>query len=165
MEEGAPHHEVGMALTVYHIVATRAWAMYQQKGTPIRRHGGNICRATSATDDRYLVVQLRRNRFATANQLRSDYQNALDLSVTTLTVRTRLLGSSLDSRKPCIRNPLSPDHCRRRLTWALNHGGRRISNWRSVIFTDESRYCLDYRDRRVRVWKRPRGEFSCSKFC
>ena len=37
-------------------------------------------------------------------------------------------------------------------------GWRRI-NWRHVLFTDESRYCLDYTDRRVRVWRRPGERF------
>jgi hypothetical protein len=31
--------------------------------------------------------------------------------------------------------------------WAMQH-------WRHVLFTDESEFCLDFTDRRARVWRR-----------
>ena len=55
-------------LAWHHIVVIRAWARYQQYGTPITRHGGSRSRATSAADDRYLVIQVRKNMIAIANQ-------------------------------------------------------------------------------------------------
>ena len=159
VEQGASHREVGLALGVHHTVVTRAWSRYLQYGTPVRRHGGGRARATSAADDRFLLIQARRNRFATATQLRSELQNASGVRVSTQTIRTRLHENNLRSRRPCIRIPLTRVHCRRRLAWALDHVGWRPRRWRPVLFTDESRYCLDYTDRRVRVWRRPGERF------
>ena len=61
----------------------------------------------------------------------------------------------LRSRRPCIRIPLTRNHRRVRYEWAMHHVRWTLGDWRPVLFTDESRYCLDFTDRRARVWRRP----------
>ena len=159
VEQGATHRHVGEALGVDHAVITRAWARFQQFGTPIRRHGGGRERATTAADDRFLVIQARRNRCATATQLRRELQNASGVNVSTQTIRARLHEAGLRARRPCIGIPLSRNHRRARNQWARDHVGWTRHDWRRVLFTDESRYCLDFTDRRARVWRRPGERF------
>ena len=149
VEQGATHRQVGEALGVHHTVVTRAWARFLQYGTPLRRHAGGRERATTAAEDRFVVIQARRSRFATAKLLRADLQNASGVRVSTQTIQSRLHERSLRSR----------NHCLTRYDWALDHVGWRRMDWRHVLFTDESRYCLDYTDRRARVWRRPGERF------
>jgi hypothetical protein len=66
VEQGARGCEVGEVFGVDHTVITRAWARFQQHGTPVRRHCGGRTRVSSEAEDRFLV------RLATAAQLRSD---------------------------------------------------------------------------------------------
>lgn len=159
VEQGATHRQAGTTLGVDHTVVTRAWRRYQQFGTPVSRHGGGRERATSAADDRFLVIQARRHRFSTASTLRSDLLNATGVNVSTQTIRTRLHEAGLRSRRPCIRIPLTRTHTQARLDWAMDHVGWTRQDWRPVLFTDESRFCLDYTDRRARVWRRPGERF------
>ncbi|GFV29476.1 HTH_Tnp_Tc3_2 domain-containing protein [Trichonephila clavipes] len=58
------------------------------------------------------------------------------------------------SRRPLRRLPLTPHHrqcrldfCRPRATWS-------VTDWRRVIFSDESRFSLSADDHRTRVWRR-----------
>ncbi|GFS91996.1 HTH_Tnp_Tc3_2 domain-containing protein [Trichonephila clavipes] len=58
------------------------------------------------------------------------------------------------SRHPLRRLPLTPHHrqcrldfCRPRATWS-------VTDWRRVIFSDESRFSLSADDHRTRVWRR-----------
>ena len=51
------------------------------------------------------------------------------------------------------RHPI--DHRRVRYEWAMDHVRWTLVDWRPVLFTDESRYCLDFTDMRARVWRRP----------
>ena len=67
VEQGATHRQVGDVFDVHHLVITRAWSRFQRYGIPVRRHGGGRERATSAAQDRVLVIQARRNRFSTAS--------------------------------------------------------------------------------------------------
>jgi transposase len=98
VEQGARHREVVEVPDI-----TRAWARLSQHGTPVRRHGGGRTMVTTYAEDRFLVIQARRTRFATSTKLRSDLQNALGVRVSTQTIRTRLHESGLRLRRPCIR--------------------------------------------------------------
>nr|KAG5710725.1 hypothetical protein BaRGS_035127 [Batillaria attramentaria] len=44
-----------------------------------------------------------------------------------------------------------------RLQWAQGHLNWNNVRWQNVLFSDESRFCIDHADGRVRVWKR-RGD-------
>nr|KAG5703556.1 hypothetical protein BaRGS_000941 [Batillaria attramentaria] len=44
-----------------------------------------------------------------------------------------------------------------RLQWAQGHLNWNNVSWQNVLFSDESRFCLDHADGRVRVWRR-RGD-------
>ncbi|GFS47194.1 HTH_Tnp_Tc3_2 domain-containing protein [Trichonephila clavipes] len=77
------------------------------------------------------------------------------------TIRRRLTEVGLRSRCPLRRLPLTPHHrqcrldfCRPRATWS-------VTDWRRVIFSDESRFSLSDDDHRTRVWRRTgqRSEF------
>ncbi|GFV11825.1 HTH_Tnp_Tc3_2 domain-containing protein [Trichonephila clavipes] len=68
--------------------------------------------------------------------------------------RRRLTEVGLRSRRPLRRLPLTPHHrqcrldfCRPRATWS-------VTDWRRVIFSDESRFSLSADYHRTRVWRR-----------
>jgi transposase len=46
VEQGARHPEVAEVFGVDHTVINRAWARFQQHGSPVRRHGGGRTRVT-----------------------------------------------------------------------------------------------------------------------
>ena len=52
---------------------------------------------------------------------------------------------------------LTPERRRNRELWCQQHLRWTQQHWKSVVFTDESRFCLNMNDARARVWRR-RGE-------
>ena len=69
VEHCATHRQVGDVFDVHHTVIIRAWSKFKLYGTSVRRHGGGRERATSAAQDRCLVIQACKNHFSTASQL------------------------------------------------------------------------------------------------
>ena len=47
-----------------------------------------------------------------------------------------------------------------RLAWARDHVTWTQNDWAPVLFTDESRFCVDFNDRRARVWRMPNEHFA-----
>ena len=47
-----------------------------------------------------------------------------------------------------------------RLAWAWDHVTWTQNDWAPVLFTDESRFCVDFTDRRARVWRMPNERFA-----
>ncbi|GFU47767.1 transposable element Tcb1 transposase [Trichonephila clavipes] len=74
-------------------------------------------------------------------------------SVSERIIRSRLQQSGLSARRPLLGLPLTQNHSRRlrrewcdeRMMWA--------AEWNEVVFTDESRICLQHHDGRIRVWR------------
>ena len=70
------------------------------------------------------------------------------------TVRNQLRTNRMNARRPSIQLPLSQQHRRARANWARQHVRWNRAQWRNVLFSDESRFSLDFADRRRRVWRR-----------
>ena len=89
-----------------------------------------------------------------------DFQNATGVCISTQTIRNRLHDAGLRSRRPAIRVPLTRYHVQMRLAWARDHVTWTQNDWAPVLFTDESRFCVDFTDRRGRVWRMPNERFA-----
>ena len=159
LEAGSSQHQVAHALNVTQSVISRLWNRYQTTGTVSRRHAGGRTRITNQREDRFLVMQAHRHPFWNATQLRNDLRHATGTQISTETVRRRLHDAGLSSRAPAVRVPLTGQHRRARLAWAQQHARWTIAEWTPILFTDESRFCLDMTDRRHRVWRRRNQRF------
>ncbi|GFX54496.1 HTH_Tnp_Tc3_2 domain-containing protein [Trichonephila clavipes] len=70
------------------------------------------------------------------------------------TIRRRLTEVGLRSRRPLRRLPLTPHHRQCRLDFRRPRATWSVTDWRRVIFSDESRFSLSDDDHRTRVWRR-----------
>jgi hypothetical protein len=73
--------------------------------------------------------------FCNCNPTSSDLQNDSEVHVSTQTISTRLHERGMRSRRPCIRIPLSRDHCWVRYDWAMDHVGCSRMDWPPVPYT------------------------------
>ncbi|GFX82705.1 transposable element Tcb1 transposase [Trichonephila clavipes] len=76
--------------------------------------------------------------------------------VSARTVRRRLQQHGLSAWRPWLRLPLTLHYRKDRLQWCEQRKTW-VYEWRYVIFSDESRFCLQHQDGHSRVW-RHRGE-------
>ncbi|UYV78497.1 hypothetical protein LAZ67_16001774 [Cordylochernes scorpioides] len=77
-------------------------------------------------------------------------------SVSARTIRRSLQQSGLSARHPFLRLPLTQNHRRLRRQWCDERRMWTVE-WNQIVFTDESRFCLQHHDDRTLVW-RHRGE-------
>ncbi|GFX27337.1 transposable element Tcb1 transposase [Trichonephila clavipes] len=82
-------------------------------------------------------------------------------SVSARTIRRRILQSGLSARRPLLGLPLTQNHRRLHRQWC-DERRMWVAEWNEVVFTDESRICLQHHDGRIRVW-RHRGERMLSR--
>ncbi|GFW87402.1 retrovirus-related Pol polyprotein from transposon 17.6 [Trichonephila clavipes] len=92
------------------------------KGTAIPRFSSGRPRGTTPADDRYIVLQARRNRRQTAEEIARHTTQATGRPVSRFTVARRLHGGGLFARRPVRCVPLTPAHRRRRSLWCRDTG-------------------------------------------
>ena len=111
-------------------------------------------RATNRAEDRLIT---NRNRFTNAPTTTSrirQQRGAVGIPISVQTIRNRLHAAGLKSRVPAKKPCLSQRHRAARLQFARNHVRWNKQQWRTVTFSDESRFCLRHIDGRLRVWRR-----------
>ena len=151
LHSGLSQRHVANVLGVSQSVVSRMWNRFITTGSVRHLHAGGRERSTNEVQDRFLVVQARRHRFYNATTLRRDFQNATGVRISTQTIRNRLHDAGLRSRRY---------HVQMRLAWARDHVTWTQNDWAPVLFTDESRFCADFTDRRARVWRMPNERFA-----
>ncbi|GFU50387.1 transposable element Tc3 transposase [Trichonephila clavipes] len=95
-------------------------------------------RGTTLADDRYIVLQARRNRWQTAGEIARHTTQVTGRPISRFTVARRLHGGGLFARRPVRCVPLTPAHRRRRSLWCREQRNWRDNKWGRVLFTDES---------------------------
>ena len=112
---------------------------------------------TSQRQDRNIVFSHLRNRFRTAVKMAQETVGINNRRIGASTVRRRLREREIRSHNAYRGNVLTPirrknlyDWCRQHLRWTQRQ-------WQSVMFTVESRFCINMNDGRANMWRR-RGE-------
>lgn len=154
VEDGRSVRYAARAIGKPETTVRRAVQRYRETHMYTRRRGSGRPRATSARDDRFLMLQSLRNRHQTAVELAHRLRTVRDRAVSAQTVRRRLVEGGLKSRRPARVPTLTVRHRQQRLQFARFHENWDENNWRRVLFSDESRFCLRSPDGRHRVWRR-----------
>ncbi|GFV79607.1 transposable element Tcb2 transposase [Trichonephila clavipes] len=121
--------------------------------TAIRGFSSGHSRGTTPADDRYIVLQARRNRRQTAGEIARHTMQATGRPISRFTVARRLHGGGLFARRPARCVPLTPAHRRRFSLWCREHRNWRDNEWGRVLFKDESRFSLSSDYHRILIWR------------
>ncbi|GBN12951.1 hypothetical protein AVEN_165564-1, partial [Araneus ventricosus] len=124
------------------------WQQWPRDGAASRRSGSGWPRGTTEREDRCVRSMAVAHRTASAAEIRA----AAGTTVTQRTVTNWLLQGQ--ARRPVACIPLTPNHCRLRRDWCQARAHCR-TEWRSVVFSDESRFCIGASDGCVLVRRRP----------
>ncbi|GFU71519.1 transposable element Tcb2 transposase [Trichonephila clavipes] len=153
LEEGRSVTSVAAEFGIAHSIVSRLWRQFQTTGTAIRGFSSGRPRGTTPADDRYIVLQARRNRRQTAGEIARHTTQVTGRPISRFTVAKRLHGGGLFARRPVRCVPLTPAHRRRRSLWCREHRNWRDNEWGRVLFTDESRFSLSSDSHRILIWR------------
>ncbi|GFX41250.1 transposable element Tc3 transposase [Trichonephila clavipes] len=113
LEEGRSMTSVAAEFGINHSIVSRLWRQLQTTGRAIRGFSSGRPRGTTPADDRYIVLQARKNRRQTAGEIARHTTQATGRPISRFTVARRLHGGGLFARRPVRCVPLTPAHRRR----------------------------------------------------
>ena len=160
MSEAAVVRHFGVARSTINRLRRR----HNQTGSTRDRPRPGQPRVTTAAQDRYIRLKHLRNKFKTAVETAAETEGIHGRSVNPETIRRRLRDHGIRPHRACVRLFMKQRHRRNRLRWSRVHSNRNRdwpnARWRSVVFSDESRFLLFFHDGRRRVYRR-KGERFC----
>ncbi|GFT07131.1 transposable element Tcb1 transposase [Trichonephila clavipes] len=121
-----------------------------------RRGRSHPPQCTTSREDRQIVRMTATDRSVTSRTVAQHIESVTHHSVSARSIRCRLQHSGFSARRPLLGLPLTQNHRRLCRQWS-DERRIRVADWNEVVFTDESRICLQHHDGQIRVW-RHRGE-------
>ncbi|GFV55834.1 transposable element Tcb1 transposase [Trichonephila clavipes] len=109
---------------------------------------GHPPQCTTSREDRQIVRIAVTNRLVTSRKTVQHIESVTHHSVSARTIRRRLQQSTLSARRPLVVIPMTQYHRRLRRQWC-NERRMWASEWNEVVFTDESRICLQHHEGRI----------------
>ncbi|KAK7097174.1 hypothetical protein V1264_004189 [Littorina saxatilis] len=157
LQDGVAARQVAQRLAVAPSVIIRLKQRFHATGRVQERQRSGRPRVTTQREDRFIQRQAIQQRMATANNSRQRLQATTNTVVCGQTIRNRLHNFGLRARRPVRGTTLTANHRAARRAWCTQHVRWQSQQWAKVLFTDESRFCLEPADGRIRVCRR-RGE-------
>ncbi|GFW73154.1 transposable element Tcb1 transposase [Trichonephila clavipes] len=150
-----PFREIGSRVGRNQKTVMRICDRWMQEGTTDRRGRSHPPQCTTSREDRKIVCMSVTDRSVTSRTVAQHIESVTHHSVSAPTIRRRLQQSGLSARHPLFGLPLMQNHRRLHRQWCDE---RRMwaAEWNEVVFTDESRICLQHHDGRIRVWRHRR---------
>lgn len=112
---------------------------------------------TSPVDDRHILIMSKRNRFKTAPEIRAEVNRSLAEPISVNTVKRRLRDKGYLGRVSVKKPLLRSQNKVKRLLFAQKHKDWTLEQWKSVLWTDESKFEIFGTKRRQYV-RRETGE-------
>ena len=112
-------------------------------------------RKTSATTDRWIIRESKKDQFLTATRLREMIVRGTGTSLSASTVKRRLRAANLNGRVANKKPLVSNKNRMKRIAFCRAHGSAAEFPWQNVLFSDESKYCRLSSDGKVYVRRPP----------
>jgi transposase-like protein len=134
------------------------WKKYKNTGTVKDMQRKGRPKATSDREDRHMALHVARNpKVNSTFMAKKLVPGFCQKAVSRWTVARRLrewdFGAHVAAKKPL----LSHDNIQKRFEWAKSHKDWTVDDWKRVLFSDETPFCLFQSYGRKIVWRR-RGE-------
>ena len=114
---------------------------------------------TTKNDDNYIVLTSRRNKRATANDLRAHLECATGVTVSKSTIKRRLHAAGLRGCVAVKKPLLSKRHKSARKKWAKERKTWTEDDWSRVVFSDESTFEVFSHSRQLYVRRKPNERY------
>lgn len=157
---GLSRHQLSAKYSINRSIISRLIKKFLQTGRTSPTHSGGRPRETSRHEDSLIKRTIQNDPTASSSHIRS----RLDLKISERTIRRRAVEAGLFSRRPAKKPFISSKNKKARLEFAKAHLNWSVQKWRTVLFSDESKFNLKDSDgiRRVR---RPNGQRLNPKYC
>lgn len=147
---GRSYSDISCELGYNRTTASRFCRRYEASNSIDRTKGSGRKRKTSEREDRAIVNFVKRNRFATAKEMKA----VLPLpSLCYNTIRSRIKEGGQFESYWAVRKPyVSLKNRKKRVIWCKQHVNWTQEQWPRVLWSDESPFVLAYHARK-RVWR------------
>ncbi|GFV30615.1 transposable element Tcb1 transposase [Trichonephila clavipes] len=122
-----------------------------RESTYVPKTGSGVTRKTTRREGRRIVRQALVDPTVTRSTIRAD----VGVAIVPQTISRHLPEENLKSKCPFRALPLKPEHRQLCLQWCQARSMWDVTDWKKIVFSDESLFVLGTDHNLVRVWRCP----------
>ncbi|GFU67303.1 transposable element Tcb2 transposase [Trichonephila clavipes] len=108
---------------------------------------------------RTLKRVVKQNRKSSLVEISQEFQRSSGINVSSTTVRRELKNLGFHGRAAAHKSNITPQNAKHRLQWSRAHRHWTVDMWKTVLWSDESRFTIWQSDGRFWVWRMPGERF------
>ncbi|GFV30297.1 transposable element Tcb2 transposase [Trichonephila clavipes] len=108
---------------------------------------------------RALKRVVKQNRKSLLVEISQEFQSSSGIGVSSRTVRRELKNLGIHGRASTHKPNITPQNAKHRLQWCRAHLHWTVDMWKTVLWSDASRFTVWQSDERVWVWRMPGERF------
>lgn len=159
-KRGLNQSTISKKYTIHKSVISRILSRYRETGSVETTHKGGRPRKSSKREDLLIIRMIKKNPFISLTEIVND----LKLKFSDRTVRRRAVEAGLFSRRPTKKPLVSKKNRLACLKFAKEHINWTVQKWKTVLFSDESKFNLIGSDGMRRVRRPNKNRFN-PKYC
>jgi transposase len=110
-------------------------------------------KAINEDDQKFLKELVQTYNHRSANEIKTKFAEATGIEVSTKTIRKNFHELGIFSRITAVKPLLTEKQRKNRLKWCLERRAWTVAKWKTVIWSDESRFKIFRNDGPNRVWR------------
>ena len=126
------------------------------------KHPGRVSKISSKAG-RYLIKKVVDNPSITTEELKNDFTAINNMDISCKTIQNFLNNNDLKTYRPWRKPLLRKRMAKKRLEWAEEYKSKPIEFWKKVIWSDESRFTLNFSDK-PQLIRRPKDASLSPKY-
>ena len=153
-QRGTKSGRIALRMNICRRTVSRVWKRFQETGSGKRKTRSGRRNTTTSRGDRVLRRLALEHRFSSIGRINALWNENIGVETCPRTAKRRpnkiKMYSRIARRKPLI----GVENCLKRVRWCTRIGlWNADDNWSRLVFSDESKFNLDFDDGRVRVWR------------
>lgn len=155
--QGYTHEELARQFCVTKSTITKFLKRWSVQEDYVKKPRSGRPRITNILVDRNIVRTSRNNPRLTASDIAREIWSPNEPNPSLRTIRRRLQSANLHGRRPVKKPFISAKNRKARIEWARTHLHWTRAQWETVIWSDESKFCL-YGTDGIKWIRRPHGQ-------
>lgn len=152
---GMSQKDISELLEIHKSSVSRIIKQFRTTGSVEVFHRGGNNTKTTPRQDAKLLRTVQRDPFLSSPQLKEE----LNLPISVRSIQRRILNHGLRARRPAKKPLVSEVNRQKRLDFAKQHKDWTPTQWRNVLFTDESKFNMKGADGNLRVRRPPKSRY------
>jgi transposase len=159
-KNNVPNHKITKIVGVHRKTVTRTIQNYIDRKDLVAKNQGGRPKLINDENKKILKKLVKQNNRKSAEQIKNKFNEKTSINVSTRTIRRTLHELNIFSRVPAAKPLLNDKQRINRLNWCIERRNWTVRKWKSVVWSDESRFTIYKNDGPGLVWRPPGTRFN-----